>query len=72
MTLDVDLVYSDIGELGRGQTKFALGLCLLNAYNAWHMLQYSFVGFAVDFDCLAADQDTAHKNQCPQGSSNVN
>ncbi len=56
MTLDVDRVYGDIGEFGRGQRRFALGICLLNAYNAWHMLQYTFVGYDMHFECQAADQ----------------
>ncbi len=65
--LDIDRVYGDIGELGRGQWAFGAVVFLLNGYNAWHMLQYTFVGYAMDFRCQAADQDTPHRNQCPQG-----
>ncbi len=65
--LDVDRVYGDIGELGRGQWAFAAVIFLMNGYNAWHMLQYTFVGYTLPFQCLAPDQDTPHRDQCPAG-----
>jgi len=50
--MDIDLILSDIGELGRQQLIYCSCFCLLNVYAAFHMLQYAFVSFHVDFSCV--------------------
>jgi hypothetical protein len=47
--LDIDAVFVEIGEMGPQQIKYVLGIGLLNAYGAWHMLQHTFVGYDVPF-----------------------
>ena len=63
--LDIDAVYSEIGDLGPQQVRYAVAFWLFNAYAAWHMLQFTFVGFAIKFECYTADQDTPYYNVCP-------
>ena len=68
--MNLDVLFADeIGQLGRQQIKYCLGICLFNLYGAWHMLQYTFVGYEVDFSCTAADQDTPGVSQCPDGGT---
>ncbi len=47
--LDIDAVFSEIGELGPQQVKYSIGFFLLNAFGAWLMLQYTFVGYERPF-----------------------
>jgi len=49
--MTVDEIFLSIGELGRQQCIYGFLLCLLNGYAAFHMLQYPFVSFSVDFSC---------------------
>ena len=63
--LDIDAVYSEIGDLGPQQVRYAVAFLLFNAYASWHMLQFSFVGYAIKFECYTADQDTPYYNVCP-------
>ena len=49
--MTVDEIFLSIGELGRQQYIYGFLLCLLNGYAAFHMLQYPFVSFSVDFSC---------------------
>ena len=49
--MTIDDIFLNIGELGRQQCIYGFLLCLLNGYAAFHMLQYPFVSFNVDFSC---------------------
>ena len=49
--MTIDEIFLSIGELGRQQCIYGFLLCLLNGYAAFHMLQYPFVSFSVDFSC---------------------
>ena len=67
--LDIDAVYSEIGDLGPQQVRYAVAFLLFNAYASWHMLQFSFVGYAIKFECYTADQDTPYYNVCPANAA---
>ncbi len=70
MSLDVDAIYGEIGELGRQQMRFCAALCLLNVYGAWHMLQYTFVGYTMPFTCVVDDkEDSLYHGECLLGLS---
>lgn len=60
--MDIDLVFKEIGELGKQQQKYGAALCLLNVYAAFHMLQYAFVSFPVNYECQN-DKEMV-ENQC--------
>ncbi len=70
--VDLDRVYRGIGELGRAQWEVSGMVFLLAAYNAWHMLQYTFVGHPVAFECRVGGggggrRDDVHVDHCPDG-----
>ena len=65
LKLDFDSIFGEIGEFGYQQQKYALTLLTFNVYIAWHMLQYSFVGYSLPFLCETAEQDTPYHNECP-------
>ena len=67
--MDIDAVYSEIGDLGPQQVRYAVAFLLFNAYASWHMLQFSFVGYAIKFECYTADQDTPYYNVCPANAA---
>ena len=52
--MSIDEIFLSIGELGRQQCIYGFLLCLLNGYAAFHMLQYPFVSFNVDFTCSSS------------------
>jgi len=60
--MDIDEIFREIGELGRQQCIYGACFCLMNGYAAFHMLQYAFVSFAVDFTCVSDQQSLT--NQC--------
>jgi len=60
--MDIDSVFKEIGELGKQQQKYGVALCFLNIYAAFHMLQYAFVSFPVNYECKSGDQSL--QNQC--------
>jgi len=60
--LDVDKVYTEIGEFGRQQRLYALCLSALNIYGAWHMLQ-------VRHRSTPFDAKVAHFSLCSTPSS---
>jgi len=59
--MDIDEIFRDIGELGRQQWIYGSCMCLMNGYAAFHMLQYAFVSFAIDFTCLNQEQSLTNK-----------
>ena len=65
MALNIDKVFSEIGEFGRGQRGYTAVLCLFNCYGAWHMMLYAFIAFKIGFKCQARDQDSPNFNECP-------
>ena len=65
MALNIDLVFSEIGEFGRGQRCYTAVLCLFNCYGAWHMMLYAFIAFKFEFLCQARDQDSPNYSECP-------
>jgi len=60
--MDIDAIFREIGELGPQQRLYGGCMCLMNGYAAFHMLQYAFVSFAVDYTCLS--QGESLTNQC--------
>jgi len=60
--MDIDSIFKEIGELGTQQKKYGVALCFLNIYAAFHMLQYAFVSFPVDYICKNGDKHL--QNQC--------
>ena len=68
--MSIDEIFLSIGELGKRQCLYGFLLCLLNGYAAFHMLQYPFVSFNVDFSCnTRANPLTNVSNTCPDGDS---
>ena len=66
MALNIDRVFSEIGDFGPGQRGYTFVLCLFNCYGAWHMMLYAFIAFKVGFQCQPRDpQDSPGYNQCP-------
>jgi MFS family permease len=61
--MDIDAIFREIGELGPQQRLYGGCMCLMNGYAAFHMLQYAFVSFAVDYTCLS-QQGESLTNQC--------
>jgi len=61
--MDIDAIFREIGELGPQQRMYGGCLCLMNGYAAFHMLQYAFVSFAVDYTCIDT-QGQSLTNQC--------
>ena len=49
--MTIDEIFLSIVEFGKQQCIYGFLLCLLNGYAAFHMLQYPFVSFSVDFSC---------------------
>ncbi len=68
--LDLDEVYREIGELGRGQWWAAAPLFALYVSNPRHTLQYTFVGYPVPFECVPKKkgEEEPLRSQCPEGS----
>ena len=74
--IDIDKVFSQIGELGPVQKRYCMMIFMLNIYGAQMMLQYTFVGHDMNFNCIV---DESHKlenasqsvmfNTCPAGDS---
>ena len=64
---NLDLILSDLGEYGYAQKKYSAILGILSAYSAIHTLQYSFVGFEIDFECHSSHESEALHNKCPGG-----
>ena len=64
--MSIDAVFLSIGELGRQQCIYGGLLCLINGLAAFHMLQYAFVSFDVDFTCTSAGRN--YSNECPDNS----
>ena len=64
--MSIDAVFLSIGELGRQQCIYGGLLCLINGLAAFHMLQYAFVSFHVDFTCISSGQN--YSNECPDNS----
>ena len=64
--MSIDAIFLSIGELGKQQCIYGGLLCLLNGLAAFHMLQYTFVGFDVDFTCISGGQN--YSNECPDNS----
>lgn len=64
MAINIDLVFEDIGELGPQQLKYCLILAFFNVYGAWHMLQYTFVGYDMPFECHLSNGEV-HASTCP-------
>ena len=66
--MSIDEIFLSIGELGKRQCILSFLLCLLNGYAAFHMLQYPFISFSVDFSC--SDQSRSNvSNSCPGDDS---
>ena len=65
--MSVDEIFLSIGEFGREQRLYGFLLCVLNSgYAAFHMLQYPFVSFPVDFTCSTrVPQQRNVSNECP-------
>ena len=64
--MSIDEIFLSIGELGKQQCIYGFLLCLLNGYAAFHMLQYPFVSFPVDFTCSTrVPQQRNVSNECP-------
>ena len=64
--MSIDEIFLSIGELGKQQCIYGFLLCLLNGYAAFHMLQYPFVSFRVDFTCTSLVPDVTNvSNTCP-------
>ena len=68
--MSVDEIFLSIGELGKQQCIYGFLLCLLNGYAAFHMLQYPFVSFSVDFTCSTrVSLQSNVTNQCPDNEA---
>ena len=52
----VDAVFASIGGLGKQQWKYTLALALIHAVFPFHMLQYSFVGRKLDYECAEKEE----------------
>jgi len=64
--MSIDDIFLSIGELGRRQIIYGFLLCLLNGYAAFHMLQYPFVSFNIDFTCSTRVPSLRNlSNTCP-------
>ena len=69
--IDIDKVFSHIGELGPQQKRYCLMIFLLNVYGAQIMLQYTYVGHSMNFVChLNEEYQNAYNqsqlfNSCP-------
>jgi len=61
--MDIDSILQDVGELGRQQIIYCSCFCLLNLYAAFHMLQYAFVSFHVDYSCVSENNQNL-TNSC--------
>ena len=64
--MSIDAIFLSIGELGKQQCIYGGLLCLLNGLAAFHMLQYTFVSFDVDFTCISSEKN--YSNECPDNS----
>ena len=75
--IDIDKVFSQIGELGPMQKKYCMMIFILNIYGAQMMLQYTFVSHEMNFNCIVDENEeyeNASKsvmlfNTCPAGES---
>ena len=64
--MSIDDIFLSIGELGRRQIIYGFLLNLLNGYAAFHMLQYPFVSFNIDFTCSTRVPSPRNlSNTCP-------
>ena len=72
--IDIDKVFSQIGELGPIQKRYCLVIFILNIYGAQMMLQYTFVSHEMTFNCIVDEnnKNTSKSvlfNTCPAGES---
>ena len=74
--IDIDKVFTQIGELGPMQKRYCMMIFMLNVYGAQMMLQYTFVGHEMNFNCIVNESDKAENasqsvmfNSCPAGDS---
>ncbi len=70
--VNVDRVFGEIGELGRGQAVFCGIILAMVASSARHSLQYTFVGYSMPFECRGEGQqeeEEPYRDQCPDGES---
>lgn len=65
--LNIDHVFSHIGEMGTQQMRYFLLMSLLTMYSPQFMMQYNFVGRDdIDFTCHV-ENGTSMFNSCPDG-----
>ena len=65
--INIDRIFSQIGEFGHQQMRYVFVLALMNLYAPQFMLQYTFVGHALDFKCFL-ENGTILENSCPGNS----
>ncbi|XP_043244150.1 organic cation transporter protein-like [Amphibalanus amphitrite] len=64
--MDVDEIYSHIGEFGPMQKKYVFGICLSSLYTAFINLNLEFAAFTPEFSCYPKDGgSTPLLNRCP-------
>ena len=68
--LNIDRAFLQIGELGPIQIRYCLLLCLLNAFAPQIMLQYTYVGQSMEFQCVVNNQ-TILRNSCPSNEKST-
>jgi MFS family permease len=66
--MNIDEVFSHIGELGKQQLRYSLLLSILGMYGAQIMLQYTFVGHDMSFICKL-ENGSKLVDECPNGET---